>query len=149
MNRQTSIFRPFNVAILVIVSLVSTFLFTTQTHAQSAGNSEEIVPDQVIVKTSSGVNINEIGLLSDLNAVVAQEFSGTGAQLLQLPANSDVQAVVEQYSGNQGIEYIEPNYIVSISPPDEQVLSVLEQARAANATPNDPSYADLWGMHKS
>jgi len=60
---------------------------------------------------------------------------GKAARLLthwQLPAGADVLQTVQQLAGQPGIAYAEPNYVLSIA-----------------ATPNDPRFGELWGLHNT
>ncbi len=50
----------------------------------------------------------------------------------QLPAGADVLQTVAQLTGRPGIAYAEPNYI-----------------QYADATPNDPDFDQLWGLHNT
>jgi len=65
-----------------------------------------------------------------LVATSLENFESIDAKLIKLKDLS-VQDAIDLYKDNPSIEYIEPDYIVSI-----------------NAVPNDPYYSNLWGMDK-
>ncbi len=53
-------------------------------------------------------------------------------QLVRLPPGLNVEQAIEQYKRQPGVLYAEPNYIIRL-----------------DATPNDPSYNQLWGLNNT
>lgn len=53
------------------------------------------------------------------------------AELVALPPGADMAAALRVYMDSEDVEYAQPNYVYT-----------------ADAIPNDPSYASLWGMPK-
>jgi subtilisin family serine protease len=92
----------------------------------------EYVPNQVIVKFNSGVQTAEIQTLQQsLGATVVGTTTSLGIQLWEL-RNFTTDQAIANLSNDSRIEYIEPNWIVS-----------------TNATPNDPSFDNLWGLNNT
>ena len=100
-------------------------------HAQStAGYADR----QVIVKLKEGVQLSkQSAMRTGLNAKVLHKFSSIGAELWEIPGVAVADAI-SLYKNDARIEYIEPNYRVSI------IQSV------TNTTPNDPRYPEMWGL---
>ncbi len=53
-------------------------------------------------------------------------------QLVRLPPGLSVEEAIKRYKGQPGVLYAEPNYIIRL-----------------DATPNDPSYNQLWGLNNT
>jgi hypothetical protein len=49
------------------------------------------------------------------NLVVINSIDGIGAQVLQVPAGQEWQ-VVDQLRAQSGVEYAEPDYVISLAP---------------------------------
>lgn len=93
----------------------------------------EFVPNQVIVKFNSGVQAAEIeALQQSLGATTLDTTTSLGIQLWQLRSLTTDQAIAT-LSNDSRIEYIEPNWIVSIN----------------GTVPNDPSFNQLWGLNNT
>jgi len=67
-----------------------------------------------------------------LGAETIKVFSRIGAQHWRLPKGLSVPQAVEALSRNPNVRYAEPNYVHSIA-----------------ATPNDPDFDQLWGLHNT
>jgi subtilisin family serine protease len=93
----------------------------------------DYAPDEVIVKFKSGANstslLNALEISGD--AALRETTQTLGIQLWGLDGIS-VKDAIALYSQDPSIEYIEPNYRISV-----------EQ------TPNDPSFSELWGLHNT
>ena len=92
----------------------------------------EFETDSVIVKLRPGANARTINSLQNkLNVSEVEETQTLGLELWEIEDISVVEAIAT-YSENPAIEYIEPNYEVSI-----------------NDFPNDPSFNELWGLNNT
>ncbi len=92
----------------------------------------EYVPNQVIVKFNSGIKTADIQTLQQsLGATVLGTTTNLGIQLWEL-RNLTTDQAIATLSKDSRIEYIEPNYL-----------------RSLDATPNDPSFDQLWGLNNT
>ena len=64
-----------------------------------------------------------------------------GLQYVQLPPGLSVKEAITRYRGRQNVRYAEPNFIYQIPDPDRSV--------GGQATPNDPQFDSLWGLHNT
>lgn len=93
----------------------------------------EYVEQQLIVKFKTGVSSNEINALKQsLKAEVVKTTETSGLQLWDIRSTS-VEEAIAKYSNNSLVEYIEPNYIISID----------------KTIPNDSSFNQLWGLNNT
>ncbi|MEK8019050.1 MAG: S8 family peptidase [Candidatus Parabeggiatoa sp.] len=88
------------------------------------------VENQVIVKfKDEGIqSLDVISIQQSLGVSNVQEFPIIGVQLWEM--TTDTAAAVRMLGSDSRIEYIEPNYIITV----EQM-------------PNDPDFPKLWGLH--
>jgi subtilisin family serine protease len=70
-------------------------------------------------------------VLRETGAERKQWLRVPGAELVALPAGASVQAAVREFEAKPDVLYAEPNYIYR-----------------ATATPNDPRFAELWGLNQ-
>lgn len=90
------------------------------------------VPGEVLVKLRAGISQDEIASLKALaGAEEAQRLSAlSSGTILRLHSRTkNVQDLTELLHGKPNVVYVEPNYILRLA-----------------ATPNDPSYNQLWGL---
>lgn len=92
----------------------------------------EFETDSVIVKLRPGTNARAINSLQNkLNVSEVEETQTLGLELWEIEDIS-VEKAIATYDENPAIEYIEPNYEVSI-----------------NNLPNDPRFDELWGLNNT
>ena len=90
------------------------------------------VPGEVVVKVRSNASANAISTLEKLvGAEESKRLSklGSGTLWRMRARGKSAEALAKALQNNPNIEYAEPNYIVRLA-----------------ATPNDPSFAQLWGL---
>ncbi|MEQ9355156.1 S8 family serine peptidase [Coleofasciculus chthonoplastes] len=88
---------------------------------------------QVIVKLKSGIESTQMQTLPEtLQASVLESTNTLGTQLWQLNGLSVAQAI-SMYSNHPLIEYIEPNYTISLN----------------TTIPNDSDFNQLWGLNNT
>ncbi|MDY7015432.1 MAG: S8 family peptidase, partial [Cyanobacteriota bacterium] len=88
---------------------------------------------ELVIKLKAGIQSDEaIGILQEeIGAVASDSVQNSSFQLFKLD-NMSVAEAIEYYSSHDLIEYIEPNYTVSVQD-----------------TPNDDRYDRLWGLHNT
>ncbi|MCL1474338.1 S8 family serine peptidase [Argonema antarcticum] len=93
----------------------------------------EYVPGQLIVKFKEGISAKDVRTLKEnLNAAVVATTETLDTELWEIKGIT-VEEAIGTYRNDSRIEYIEPNFVVSI-----------------NATiPNDPSFNQLWGLNNT
>jgi subtilisin family serine protease len=111
---------------VVSVCAVVIFIFSINVYA-------EYVPGEILVKykdSTDGIGLS--GIHSYIGAVKKKEFGKIRIQRLQLPDYMSVEDAIAYYEQDPNVEYAEPNYVVRIA-----------------ATPNDPDFSSLWGLHNA
>ncbi len=90
-----------------------------------------IVPDQVVVRFAPDASRSDrVDALSNAGAQDAHGLSLPDTQVVELPAGSDERAAAQQLERQPDVVWAEPNYVVE----------------ADATTPDDPLFADLWGL---
>ena len=93
----------------------------------------EYIPGEILVKYKDGITTGTMNTLhKNIGSVKKKDFKKIRVQHLKLPDNINVEEAVEYYKRDPNVEYAEPNYIVHI-----------------DATPNDPAFHNLWGLHNT
>lgn len=120
-----------------ILLLLNVVLFISGGLFGQAGlnQTNEYVPNRVIVKFKSGGDANEIvqfkaQLKSKLSVSKTMRWNKIDAEVWDF-AGGDVLDIISRWKNDPRIKYIEPDYIVR-----------------ASVVPNDPQYGTLWGMTK-
>ena len=91
-----------------------------------------VVPNELLVKFRPGTPARvQAGVHHATGAAVRGELAALDVEVVTLPAGTDPQQAASVYAHDPNVLYAEPNY-----------LSV------ANSTPNDPSFAQQWGLSK-
>ncbi len=91
------------------------------------------LPGQILVKFKEGVSAGALrDLAQGLDARVVKTHAEIGVHLIETASNMDAARLAKSYVASGLVEYAEPNYIVSV-----------------NATPNDPSFSSLYGLHNT
>ncbi|WP_197705457.1 S8 family serine peptidase, partial [Dolichospermum compactum] len=110
----------------------------------SNGNSQDTVgkyptpqpayaSDKLIVKFKPKTDIAQANEIKNtLGVVSTKTIDLTGAQIWTLSGKTSVETALATYRNSSLFEYIEPDYIVTKA-----------------ATPNDPSFGQLWGLHNT
>ena len=100
--------------------------------AQSTRPDLPYVENEILVKFAPGVkSAMAESVLKNAGAVQVKEFRRIGFGLVKLN-NMSVEEAIDRFKSDPRVEIVEPNYIYSSS-----------------ATPDDPSFDDLWGMHNT
>ena len=97
---------------------------------------KEFTPNRVLVRFDLGIqNAQRAQVLAALGgAKIAREFQLVpGLCVVDLPAGESVAQALKTFNQQPGILYAEPDYRV----------------QAADLVPNDPRFAELWGMHNT
>ncbi|RMD94062.1 MAG: hypothetical protein D6814_14900, partial [Calditrichaeota bacterium] len=119
---RAHIFKAVFMAAILFVFLIS------ELFAQSPA---PYVPHQVIVKFKTGILSGEIyRLRKTLKLSQFKRFNLIGAELWQLPEMSTAEAIA-QLRNDPRVEYVEPNYRVSID----------------QTTPDDPGFSRQWALN--
>jgi subtilisin family serine protease len=95
----------------------------------------QFVENEVIVKfkTEGIQSLDEemISIRDSLGVLTVEDFPEIGVQVWKM-STTDTESAVQTFADDPRIEYMEPNYIISLE-----------------RTPNDPSFSKLWGLHNS
>lgn len=95
--------------------------------------TEEYVPGELLIGFKGDVAKAGISALhQQVGAQVLRQFSITPASHVKLPKRVSMAQAAKQYLAHPSVAYVEPNYIV----------------RPVATLPNDPRYAELWGMER-
>jgi subtilisin family serine protease/Ca2+-binding RTX toxin-like protein len=94
----------------------------------------EYASDRLIVKFNDSVDQSQINAFNTKAGVTSLDLIDlTGAQVLQLPANSSIPAKVTEFLQTGLFEYVEPDFIINVD----------------STTPNDIDYPKLWGLNNT
>jgi subtilisin family serine protease len=90
------------------------------------------VPGELIVGFEAGVSrADQRAAVAEAGGTRAETFPEIRAALVRV-APSETEDAMKQLLGHPDVRYVEPNHVVSIA-----------------ATPNDPSFGQLWGLHNT
>jgi len=105
---------------------------------ENAGETKgQYAPDEMIVKFRGGLgqDAKSRAMSGGLTQETLQKI-GSGAagdiELVRLRPGVTVEDAVKRFSGDPGVEYAEPNYVVS-----------------ADYTPDDPKFSNQWGLNNT
>ncbi|MCK5553514.1 MAG: S8 family serine peptidase [Deltaproteobacteria bacterium] len=91
------------------------------------------VPGEVLVKWKENASIHSIRCLKSAMGLRATKmFPTIAVQHMRIPPSMRTEDVLAKLRGNPLVEYAEPNYVLR-----------------ALATPNDPQFNQLWGLHNT
>lgn len=108
---------------------------------QGLTEGQDFAAQQVIIKFKSNIQIAQVQTLqSTLGATTLKAAAITGAQLWDVGDRSIADAILA-LKDNPLVEYIEPNYHLSITGTATSAHST--------TTPNDPDYDQLWGLNNT
>ena len=95
----------------------------------------EYVPDRLLVRFRAPIGAPARTIIhADVGATVVKTYTTIdNLQLVGLAPGSDVGQAIEQYRSRPDVLYAEPDWIV----------------HAIDTIPDDPDFADLWGLHNT
>jgi subtilisin family serine protease len=94
--------------------------------------SPNAVKGELIVGFATGVSrADQNAILKDAGATSKKRFGQIDAVLVKVKDDEEA-TVTKVLSSESRVAYVEPNHVVSVA-----------------ATPNDPSFAQLWGLHNT
>ena len=128
---------------IAIVCVTSTTALAKNIKASKMNNKAySHAPDRLLVKFkpgASGTQVdNALNKAKNNNKGKSKKSKDrsfkfmNGLKLVTLPPGRNLQDAINQLKKNPNVLYVEPDYEMHI-----------------NATPNDPSYSELWGLHNS
>jgi subtilisin family serine protease len=118
-----------SIALSVLLALAGG---SASTAAAGAVQGPPAVPDELIVGFVEGLSEGQqTAVLARAGALKKRGFRQISAALVEVPEGRATD-VVKELSGDPRVRYVQPNYVVS-----------------AFATPNDPSFSQLWGLHNT
>ncbi len=98
-----------------------------------AASDAEFVPGELIVRFEAGMSGSARRRAVDASGGrLSRALRTPRMAIVQLPANADARAAANVMARQAGVEYAEPNYLYRFS-----------------ATPDDPRFAEMWGLHAS
>ena len=122
--------------------------------------SAEHAPDRLIVRYNTDMPRAESAMMSiqsTANAIAGAsvvqdlgEIGIPGMQIVQV-SESSLEAAMKAYQASPDVLYVEPDYIISLSPIDKtgkQSENPGISATSANY-PNDPGFKNLWGLQNT
>jgi len=103
--------------------------------------------DSVIVKLNPTASPSQIAnLLAAIGVTQVKTAEQLGIQIWKIPSGT-VPQIISAYSNDSRIQYIEPDYEITLTKP--QTTSPTQQNLATTTTPNDPDYPKLWGLNNT
>jgi subtilisin family serine protease len=91
------------------------------------------VPGEVIVRYEAGATVAERrGAVAERRGRVAASLRVPRTALVELPPGVSVDAAARSFAADPAVEFAEPNYLYHLA-----------------ATPNDPLFPRLWGLHQA
>jgi serine protease len=98
----------------------------------AGGSKHPAVPGELIVGFEKGVSAaGQRAAVAAADGVREETFPGIRATLVQVDPD-DIEAALKQLEADPRVRYVEPNHLLSIA-----------------ATPDDPSFNQLWGLHNT
>jgi subtilisin family serine protease len=138
----------------VVLNNTSTPAVTLTPDQTSSGAA--FVPGEVIVryKTTTGdfaAASVEAVTLSTLGAEVTDDFSAEGLkgmQMIEVSETVSVQQAINELEKSSYVAYAEPNYIISLSLPEDPEPPGPEQVGvlSVSGAPNDPRFSEQWNL---
>ena len=117
----------------LVAALVSALLLIMSLATVAYAEDAAYVPGEILIGVKEGIAQDAIQAINaQVGAEIIYKYRILNAYQLRLPQGLDVPAAINFYSGQNVVEYAEPNYIVY-----------------ADATPNDPMFGSLWGLHNT
>ena len=108
--------------------------------------------DRVIVKLNQEVaSASAItNLKAEIGVTKVTKASRLGIEIWEIP-EGNVEETISAYSNDSRIEYIEPDYIITLedvetTSPTQEILDIITPLIT---TPNDPGYPQLWGLNNT
>jgi hypothetical protein len=121
------------VLIAVLLAVVALPVAAAQDDHPGRGHALGHAKDSVIVRFAADASVITRGKAAkSVNARSARKVSPLAQDtvVMKLPPGQSAKGAIDELRTQDGVEYVQPDYIVQ-----------------AAATPNDPRYGDLWGMH--
>ena len=124
-----------NKIFLILCLVLLTFFPATSTLAQSPTQSEKKleelpphVPGEVLIRFTPGITPPQAAnRMAEMGVVHKKTLPAIGVQLVALPQGLSVQQAVDRFSQRPGIEFAEPNYILSAQAPTEIIVDEYDQ----------------------
>ena len=127
------------VAAMAVVAMVNAWPAQAAGAAPPAGMSAvqgpapEFVPGELLVRFRPGVGAaRRAAVRADGDARLRRSLSLPGLELLRLAPGEPVRAAAAEFEGDPDVLYAEPNFLYKL-----------------DAVPNDPRFAELWGLHNT
>jgi len=121
---------------LILILFFSTLLYADNLSTLDSGSLNAkitYVPGELLVKYKTQFRITTSSFYkTNWNISTIRTFKSIGCQHVKLPQGMTVEQAMDIYRNNPNVEYAEPNYIYHSS-----------------ATPNDPSFNELWGLNNT
>ena len=89
-------------------------------------------PDEVLVKLKKNSNANIQNFSRNYRARLTRKIDTKGLIRLKIESHKTVEQSIAEMNNDANVEYAQPNFLYRL-----------------NATPNDPRYAQLWGLNNT
>ncbi len=108
------------------------------------------VPGELIIKLKDGVSVANFTANKGLGALWTKSYHVGFGELVHIKVSEkgDLGKTIADIAKMEGVQYVEPNYIVSIEKPihDKDFARSVEDSPLA---PNDPRFGQLWGLNNT
>lgn len=108
----------------------------------------QVVDGEVIVKFKSQQALKSLNSLKSVNAVRDMNVAFAPMAVVKLAGKSDLETMLVNLNDMEGVEYAEPNYVLSIAGFQETILDKIANFESADPrAPRDPEFSKLWGLY--
>jgi len=139
MFHKSSVAAPALTAVFVLLGALTLSAFRSNPAAQSQANLAEFVPGEILIKFKPQSSVEDnLNVRSMLNAERLREFR-SGAEHWKLGPNETPLQVIQDLRSNANIEYVEPNYVLTL---DYTTCT----PSADGDCPVDPNFPEQWAL---
>lgn len=118
-----------------ILKKTSSLLLTLFVSFTMLAQEVDFIPGQLLIKLKDSAKAQKNSLSTQMKATTLKSYPKLGFELWEVEQANGKQTtleLIEQFKNHPNVEFVEPNYIVKA---DDGV------------EPNDPNFAQLWGLH--
>ncbi len=122
----------------------------------------EHAPDRLIVRyntdtmrTQNLLGVEQTSANRKVGAEVVEDFNAEGMPGMQVVEVTDttLDEAMKMYQDNPNVLYVEPDYVISLTPVVDNAVSgsspALSSQASASSVPNDPYFSRQWGLENT